>query len=958
MKAIRLKRSLIALSLAGTFLTALFGMMGSPAVWAAAIPWVGLENHTGLFNKVWNVAVGPTGNIYIVNNDNNGTSGVIEELPAGSTTWKDLTYNASGIWEFPQGIAVGPTGNVYVTVADGASSGVWELPAGSQTWQNINHGFDFAAGAPDGIAVDRSGDVFVTNGNYSSAANNEIVELPTGHTTWQNITHGTSFNNPVGLAVNNATGTLYVVNRGNNTVYKMVDGSQTALTTGIWSNITNGSTLFTNPRAIAVNRQGDVYVTNDVNGYNSVVEWVPGTTNRWEPVNNTNDVFNVPFGIAFNTSGSTLVVTNPYGSTVSEGVVMKTTAPVITTTQLPDGTFEEPYSQRIAVTQATSTDTMMMFGRAPFGLNVSGTTLLGDPTSTGTQHVVAAITNPAGLTDSQPLQLTVKPTAPSPPTLSLGATTPDSATFTWTPPGLPYGDGGTALTAYAVYAVYGSHQFVQTFSPSATGGTINGLTPGISYQASLRAVNTVGSSPSSNRINFSLTGPPSAPVLQGTPGNGRLMLQWTLPQNDGGSNIVTSAVYAVYGGHRWAQPVPSDSTKVTLNGLQNGTAYILTLKIINAAGYQATSNPIRLIPTAGTTVPSAPLLQGMVQNQAMTLSWTVPATDGGTPITAYAVYGTHPGGPTTVQTFGPNVHTTTLSGLTNGTSYSAFVRAINAVGDSSPSQAVTLTPTGPLLPPDLLAATAGNGSATLRWNPSPANHGTLGTTYAVYAGTQWMQTVSGLTTHTTITGLTNETSYAFTVRAVMEGRTSAASNTMIVTPHSPIAGPPVSFAPPTQNTTPTPSPSSPVQRSKPVVRITPHYVAIPNGLTTKAMFGFANGNGATVQFPVPVTQALTITVKRWPGVPIGLPNYRDLFGIIGITVQESNAPNTAIASLPTTDQILYTAYHVLPVGTLIMEWNPIHHQWVRVTTVTQPKTTQVELPIPVHSGVLYAFARP
>jgi uncharacterized repeat protein (TIGR01451 family) len=132
----------------------------------------------------------------------------------------------------------------------------------------------------------------------------------------------------------------------------------------------------------------------------------------------------------------------------------------------------------------------------------------------------------------------------------------------------------------------------------------------------------------------------------------------------------------------------------------------------------------------------------------------------------------------------------TINGLTNGVTVVFAIQACNASGCSPFS-----IPSGPVTPqvltvpgtPTGLVASIGNGSAALAWTVPANSGGTLITSYTVTATPGALKlTVPASQTGVNFTGLTNGTTYSFTVHAtnaVGSGAESLPSNA--VTPVSP-----------------------------------------------------------------------------------------------------------------------------------------------------------------------------
>ncbi|MET8130531.1 fibronectin type III domain-containing protein [Streptomyces sp. NPDC005251] len=123
--------------------------------------------------------------------------------------------------------------------------------------------------------------------------------------------------------------------------------------------------------------------------------------------------------------------------------------------------------------------------------------------------------------------------------------------------------------------------------------------------------------------------------------------------------------------------------------------------------------------------PGAPAtVTATVRDAQLRVAWTAPADDGGTPVTGYTV--TTRQGTTIVGTpitVGASTLTATVTGLSNGTTYTVAVTADNAVG-AGPEATVTAAPRAATAPsaPGPVTAVPGGNSATVTWH-KPADDG-------------------------------------------------------------------------------------------------------------------------------------------------------------------------------------------------------------------------------------------
>src|SRR5262249_44912182 len=135
-----------------------------------------------------------------------------------------------------------------------------------------------------------------------------------------------------------------------------------------------------------------------------------------------------------------------------------------------------------------------------------------------------------------------------------------------------------------------------------------------------------------------------------TVSSGSVSLSWAAPASNGGAAITGYNVYrGTSQGGESATPVTTNvtTTSFTDTALTNGTTYYYTGAAVNSVGTSPQSNEASATPVAvEATAPSAPRsLAAVAGNGSVSLSWSAPASDGGSAITGYNVYrGTTAGG--------------------------------------------------------------------------------------------------------------------------------------------------------------------------------------------------------------------------------------------------------------------------------------------------------------------------
>jgi len=307
-----------------------------------------------------------------------------------------------------------------------------------------------------------------------------------------------------------------------------------------------------------------------------------------------------------------------------------------------------------------------------------------------------------------------------------------SLRLTWT---APANNGGSAVLGYKIRVV--DQATSTTVYESATYDTspftATGLTTAKSYQVRIAAVNSIGQGAEDYSDAIPGAAIPGAPTaLSATAGDGQAALSWTAPASDGGAAITGYVVeYTPAGGSAQTTGTGSSSTSFTLDSgnssITNGVAQSIKVAAVNSAGQGPYSSAVSVTPVA-TTVPGIPTgLSATAGDTQVSLTWTAPASNGGSAITNYSVRYTPSGGSPTTVLVGSATASRVVTALTNSTVYAVEVAAVNAIGTGSYTSSVSVTPVAAAPTSFAPRANAANFNSGADWDGQDGNVTTVGT---------------------------------------------------------------------------------------------------------------------------------------------------------------------------------------------------------------------------------------
>ena len=498
------------------------------------------------------------------------------------------------------------------------------------------------------------------------------------------------------------------------------------------------------------------------------------------------------------------------------------------------------------------------------------------------------------------------PGAPSGLTATASGTT--AIDLSWT---APASTGGSAITGYKIEVAPDGTSWTDLVADTSNTTTTyahTGLTEGDTRHYRISAINANGTGDPSN-VDSATAGATTTATAPGAPtgltatasGTTAINLSWTAPGSTGGSAITGYKIEVAPDGTSWTDLVADTSNTTTTyahTGLTAGDIRHYRVSAINAIGTGDPSNVDSA--TTDATVPGAPsgLTATASGTTAIDLSWTAPASTGGSAITGYKIE-VAPDGTSWTDLVADTSNTTTTyahTGLTEGDTRHYRISAINANGTGDPSNVdsatagATTTATAPGAPTGLTATASGTTAINLSWTAPGSTGGSAITGYKIEVapdGTSWTDLVADTSNTTTTyahTGLTAGDIRHYRVSAINAIGTGDPSNVDSATTDATVPGAPSGLTATASGTTADLSwtapaapaaPPSPVTRSRspptapPGPTSSPTRAIPPPPTRTPGWTAPGEHRATTDAPPSPVTIDLSWSAPTAPPAPTG-----------------------------------------------------------------------------------------
>ena len=363
---------------------------------------------------------------------------------------------------------------------------------------------------------------------------------------------------------------------------------------------------------------------------------------------------------------------------------------------------------------------------------------------------------------------------------------------------LPATNGGVALSDYKleVSGNNGATWTTITHDPLLVRSfNVTNLTKNKAYQFRVSAINAIGTGAASDVLKVTtLASVPAAPTTLTTPSitTTGASLGWTAPTDNGGANITDYKVEISRDGNTWTTVprTPSTSRSQNITGLAPGTTYQVKVSALNSAGFSlALAGSFKTDATTPSAISN--LAASKITGTGLSLTWNLPATNGGSDLTDYSVLVSSNGTSfTTISHTASNKLSFAVTNLAAGTKYWFKVAAVNAKGLSPYSDPITVVTVGnaPAAPTSLTVTNVAGSQIKLGWKAATVTGGSPVRDYKIEysndSGKTWLTVSKSASTSTTFTttNLKAATTYLFRISALNDvGYSTPSANLKVVT---------------------------------------------------------------------------------------------------------------------------------------------------------------------------------
>jgi len=354
------------------------------------------------------------------------------------------------------------------------------------------------------------------------------------------------------------------------------------------------------------------------------------------------------------------------------------------------------------------------------------------------------------------------------------------------------GGTGSGLISYAVTAagtagcsITGSAPNYSLITTGAVGSTC-GITATSAQTTTYNAI-------SSSQVTITVAAnAPTAPRITSVSGeNTAATVSFTAPSDFGGASSITSyTVTSSPGGFTCT----TSTLSCQVTGLTNGTAYTFTVTATTAGGGTSVASSSSTPVTAVTKASAVTGLRVTTGDSQLTLDWLAPASLGGGTFASYEIYiklnSAASYDTATATITNAATLTTTLTGLTNGTSYDIKVVTLTSVDATelvgNAAEARQTPAAAPSAPVSLNAYSADGTSILINWQTPLSDGGSSITSYVVAVTTGGNPLTCTLATVTStrcsISSLTRGATLSISVKAAnaLMGQGAAATTSYLL----------------------------------------------------------------------------------------------------------------------------------------------------------------------------------